>query len=357
LNYNSPIVSPRGLASEAGHNMSDINYQTNYQDRNLNITVNCNDLKDCIIHFKVNDGEQQNLSMPRNSNKPSEFNFAINNINTDNHVQYSFTTINNNSIANDSSWFSWPEKSLNTISFTNHHWITTFFDDFNGPLNRNIWNVEINNSGGGNNEAQAYIDDTSTVRTENSCLILQANKANVMGKSYTSGRINSIGKLEIKYGKIEAKIKMPKTACLWSAMWCLPADCKPWGHGCAEIDIVEFVGRWKNQAAGSINYDPWPNNKWVSNRYTLTDGKNFYDDFHVFGINWQPNKIEYFIDGNLYGTFGPESLQSKWTCNDANYYIIFNVAVSGTLGGEITCDDLFPDRMLVDWIKISELSM
>lgn len=323
--------------------------------------------KQAIIHFCVNNGHLQNVEMTSVNNV---YYFAINNVTKDQQLSYSFTYIPENCGAIDTEWTyvnnnnsvtKVVTKIVNTVTNVvkpDDKWVVTFFDDFNGPLDRSKWSPEISNNGGGNGEAQAYIDDNSTVRTENGCLVLQANRANAMDRNYTSGRINSKDKVEMKYGKIEARIKMPKTDSLWSAFWLLSNDGKTWGHGAAEIDIVEFVGRNKNRPSGAINYDPWPQNKYVSENYTFPNGENAYDNFHIYSVNWQPNKIEYFVDNNLYCTFTPESLKSRWTLNDdTKWYIILNVAISGALGGNIKDSDVFPDKMLVDWVKISQFKM
>lgn len=325
-----------------------------YANNNFNIVFKpSQQVSRAILHFTVDSGAQQNLDMPKDGNT---FNFAINNIHPTNKVTYSFTYFTQNGAA-DSQVFGTSNQTQPQPKPQNDddRWVTVFFDDFNGPLDRSRWSVE-QVSKPANNESQAYIDDPSTVRTENGCLILQCNRANAMGKQFTSGRINSMNKFQTKYGKIEARIKMPKCACLWSAFWLLANDGKTWGYGAAEIDVVEFVGRNNNHASGAINYDPWPHNKFVSKSYTLPQG-NYYDDFHVFGINWQPDKIDYFIDNHLYCTFSPASLQSRWTCNEAEYYIVLNVACEGALGGQVCDSDVFPDRMCVDWVKVSQLKM
>ena len=98
-------------------------------------------------------------------------------------------------------------------------------DEFDGTeLNRNNWNVEVNGNGGGNNELQYYVDNTKNLEVSNGTLKIHALRENYGNKSYTSGRINSKGKQEFKYGKIEARMKLPRFSGIWPAFWTLGAN-------------------------------------------------------------------------------------------------------------------------------------
>ena len=116
-----------------------------------------------------------------------------------------------------------------------------------GTLNPDRWNIEVNGSGGGNNELQFYTDRSENVRVGddgkgNGCLILTARRENYNNRNFTSGRINSKTKVAFTHGKIEASIKIPTTANgLWPAFWMMGNDYDQVGWPrCGETDIMEM---------------------------------------------------------------------------------------------------------------------
>lgn len=359
--------------------MSSSDYST-FVWYNENANIQFTPTKPCnkaIIHFCINGGAQQNIEM---TSKNNVYYFAINGITSKVPFKYSFTYFLQNFGAVDTQWYLVNDNPVNTIvnkvvdvvkpvvnkvvdvvKPDEDKWIVTFFDDFNGPLDRSKWNVEVNNDGlKNNNEQQAYIDDNSTVRTENGCLVLQANRANAMDRNYTSGRINSMGKVEFKYGKIEARIKMPTCKSSWCACWLLPGNKSQSWPLLGEIDIVECVGERNTKPTGAINFGDnlWPKNRFVYETYNFPNGQDASSDFHIYEIIWDPNMIRWFIDGNLYSTKTPEDLKpDSWKLNDNSFFLILNVAVGGFLTSGVKETDNFPDQMLVDWIKVSSWKM
>ncbi len=355
--------------------------QSIWYNPNLNIVFKPNNsCKSVILHFNVNNGAQQNLNMSFD-NSQKQYNFGLNGVGKDQLVNYSFTYFPNDSGAVDTAWFNSKaqtqtpnqnnpvapapivsNKSNEKVDYSkpsDSNWIVTFFDDFDGPLNRNIWNVEVTNSGGGNNEAQSYVDRPNTVYTEKGCLILQCNKESDSGKEYTSGRVNTKGKFSTQYGKWEARIKVPKGSPMWCAFWALAAP--PHNQWCVdgiEIDIMECVGRSCNKPTGAINFSDkgWPHNRFVYESYEFKD-TDASQDFHIYSIIWEPNSIKWFVDGNLYSTKTAEDLKPDlWNCHKP-YFIILNNAISGLLGGPISDKDEFPQKMYIDYVKISQWKM
>jgi len=111
---------------------------------------------------------------------------------------------------------------------------------------KNKWTVVVDGDGGGNRELQYYSRKNISVGKEplsgESCMIIKAKKSNYKSKPATSGRITTQNKMTFQYGKVEARIKMPKTANgLWPAFWLLGSDnnVNVWPK-CGEIDIVEM---------------------------------------------------------------------------------------------------------------------
>ena len=164
-------------------------------------------------------------------------------------------------------------------------------DEFDGTeLNRNNWNVEVNGNGGGNNELQYYVDRTNNIQVSDGTLKITARKENYGGKSYTSGRINSKGKQEFKYGKIEARMKLPRFSGIWPAFWTLGAnyDTVGWPK-CGEMDIMEAIND-NNTVFANLHWS-------YKNTQADTKGKT-YDvgdrtQWHTYGMDMYMKDIPF----------------------------------------------------------------
>lgn len=232
-------------------------------------------------------------------------------------------------------------------------------DNFNtdGVLNSDIWSFDIgtgpNGDGWGNNELQYYTDRPENIKVEDGMLKITAIKELYLGSPYTSAKIITKGKVNQKYGRIEARIKMPWGKGLWPAFWMLGADIddNPWPNA-GEIDIVEYLGHQPTKILGTVHGPGYSGGASISKSYTLTKGR-FDTDFHVFGIEWGENYINYYVDDVLYNQITPEDVPGEWVFNKP-YYIILNMAVGGNLPGSPNADTSFPQTMLIDYIRIYE---
>ena len=247
-----------------------------------------------------------------------------------------------------------------------HQWgeyTLVWSDEFEGTtLNTDNWSVEVNGSGGGNQEKQYYTDRPENLRVENGNLVIEARKEEYNNRSYTSARINSRGKKYFKYGKIEANIMFPKGGGTWPAFWMMGNDYSKVGWPkCGEIDIIEHVGNQPRMASFAL-HTPYKNgtkgNNWSARSYM----DNLEEEYHVYGIEW----IEDDFNGmdRIYFTIDGERLASQLEDAehvDENYYwpfnkdhfIIFNLAIGGTMGGNVD-DAIFenPILMKVDWVRV-----
>ena len=132
-------------------------------------------------------------------------------------------------------------------------------DDFNGTeLNREDWNVETHKKGWVNDELQAYVDSTDNIKVQDGNLVIQPIKTVDQdgNASYTSGRINTQGKHDFKYGYFECRAKVPTGKGYLPAFWMMPTDENLYGQWpkCGEIDIMEVMGQETNKAYGTIHY-------------------------------------------------------------------------------------------------------
>jgi beta-glucanase (GH16 family) len=227
--------------------------------------------------------------------------------------------------------------------------------DTNDALNSNIWsyNIGIGANGWGNNELQYYTNRNENISIENGNLKITALKETYLGASYTSARILTKGKFEQKYGRIEARIKLPWGKGVWPAFWMLGAnsDTVLWPQ-CGEIDIMEYIGSKPTQVLGTVHGPGYSAGESVSKKYTLPNNR-FDNDFHIFGIEWGENYINYYVDDVLYNQITPKNVKGEWVFNQP-FYILLNLAVGGNLPGSPNSETVFPQTMLVDYVRVYE---
>lgn len=236
-----------------------------------------------------------------------------------------------------------------------------FVDDFSS-FNSNVWNKETHPSGWTNEELQSYSPDNVTTGKDGNRTVLILTAENKNGR-IISGRVNSKGKKAFKYGKIEASIKLPKTANgLWPAFWMMGNNSKEW-PACGEIDIMEMGDSEgiRNKTTSSrvntaIHYGI--NTAGHEQQYFAADfGKNLQDgDYHTYTMEWDEKNIRVLIDGTLFNTF---STSSNPYFHD-EFFILFNLAVGGTFTGITDLSDITALKngqkaaMYIDWIKITK---
>jgi len=243
-------------------------------------------------------------------------------------------------------------------------WKLAWSDEFNAP-NGSVpdpakWTYDIGGKGWGNKELETYTNRRENVSIENGMLVIRALKENYTGpdgiaREYTSARLLTKKLFSQTYGRFEARIKIPYGQGLWPAFWMLGNDIdKPGGWpGCGEIDIMENIGREPGMIHGTVHGPQYFGAKGIGAPYSLSDGRRFADDFHIFALDWEPNQIRFYADGNLYHTVTPASLPAgaKWVY-DHPFFIILNVAVGGGWPGNPDATTTFPQTMQVDYVRV-----
>ncbi|MFT7699894.1 MAG: beta-glucanase (GH16 family), partial [Candidatus Krumholzibacteriia bacterium] len=168
-----------------------------------------------------------------------------------------------------------------------------------------------------------------------------------------SGRIKTKDLFEKTYGRFEARIKVPIGQGIWPAFWMLGEniDEVPW-PACGEIDILEYRGHEPLVLHGSIHGPGHAGGNAFTKRHTLEQG-GFNLDFHEFAVEWEENQITWFIDGVVYHTATPADLPagSTWVY-DHPYFILLNVAVGGGFPGSPDDTTVFPQTMLIDYVRV-----
>ncbi|MBT8324003.1 MAG: glycoside hydrolase family 16 protein [Winogradskyella sp.] len=227
-----------------------------------------------------------------------------------------------------------------------------------GSLNPNVWNFDIGNGeaegipGWGNNELQYYTDRPENAVIENGMLKITARQEQFEGQGYTSARIQTKGKFQQQYGRFEARIKLPWGQGIWPAFWMLGDDnngTEVWPQ-IGEIDIMENRGQEPTLITGSVHGPGYSAGQAISKPYELQNDR-FDTGFHIFGIEWGENYINYYVDDVLYNQITPEDVPGEWVFND-DFYIIMNVAVGGSFVGPPSEDTVFPQTMLVDYVRV-----
>ena len=230
-------------------------------------------------------------------------------------------------------------------------------DEFDGTsLDESNWTPQTGGGGWGNQEAQYYTDRSENLRVEDGCLVIEARKESYGGNEYTSARIYSKGKREFTYGKLEANISLPSGVGTWPAFWSL-GNRGSWPN-CGEIDIMEHTGSVPNRIFGTLHTLKDRSGSKSSRAYTGIS--NIENNFHVYGVEWTKEEksgkdvIRFYIDNVVYSEQVEEVIDDDdyWPFNRPNYFII-NLALGGTLGGNIH-DDMFvsPVLMKVDWVRV-----
>ena len=234
-------------------------------------------------------------------------------------------------------------------------WADEFTID--GTPDSSKWNFDIGTgqNGWGNNELQYYTDRLQNIEVKNGMLHIKAVKEAYLGASYTSAKITTKGTFEQKYGRYEAKIKLPWGQGLWPAFWLLGDDSNGsviWPQ-IGEIDIMEYRGQQPTIVHGSIHGPGYSAGEAITKSYSLPNDR-FDTDFHIFGIEWGPNYINYYVDDVLYNQITPSSLPAgaEWVFNDNNFYIILNLAVGGSFVGSPNTQTVFPQEMIVDYVRV-----
>jgi len=255
-----------------------------------------------------------------------------------------------------------------SITWDSRQWSLLWSDEFDGaagtPINAEFWTAEIGGHGWGNNELEYYTD-----RIENVSLDGQGNLAiNAIQENpgdytchygvceYTSARIVTMDKFQFTYGRVEARLKIPRGQGIWPAFWMLGADFGTVGWpGSGEIDIMENVGKEPRIVYGTVHGPGYSGGNGIGGT-GLTREVDYADDFHVYAIDWDVDAIRWYIDGELFQIVSLNDLNGReWVFNH-DFFLILNVAVGGNWPGMPDETTVMPQQMLVDYVRVYQLA-
>lgn len=222
-------------------------------------------------------------------------------------------------------------------------------DEFTGDqLNAAHWNYDL---GPFNNELQYYKQQNTTVH--NGYLIIKAKVEKMEGKIYTSSRLTTQNKKTFKFGRIDIRAMMPKGKGLFPALWMLGSSFASVGWPkCGEIDIMETVGGGGRDsvAYGTAHWEFNGQHVSYGGHKGLNNGKLLGDEFHVYTIIWTPTEIKWYIDDIKYHTI--DITPADLVPFTKEFFFIFNVAVGGEWAGSPDATTAFPQRMVVDYVRV-----
>ena len=242
-------------------------------------------------------------------------------------------------------------------------WTLVWSDEFNntdgsGP-DPSKWVVETGGGGWGNNELEYYTARPQNAFQRDGNLVIQVLKEKFTGpdgvsRDYTSARLKTLGKFSQAYGRFEARIKIPRGQGIWPAFWMMGDDIDKVGWPtCGEIDIMENIGKEPSLVHGTIHGPGYSGDKGPTASYESSDHRPFADDFHIYAVEWEPEAIRFYVDDHLYATRTPTDLPkgTKWVY-DHPFFLLLNVAVGGDWPGAPDATSVYPQTMLVNYVRV-----
>ena len=235
-------------------------------------------------------------------------------------------------------------------------WELVWQDEFEGPAGTppapERWKHDVGGEGWGNAQLEF-----NTNRPENASLdgegnlVITARKERYGTNDYTSARINTSGRFDRAYGRYEARIQLPVGRGIWPAFWLLGSDIGSVGWpDCGEIDIMEYRGQLPSIVRGSLHGPGYSGGDNVGAEHVAA-GVRLNEDFHVYAVEWEPNRIRWQLDGVTFFEATPAQLPAgkRWVF-DHPHFIILNLAVGGHFVGPVDRTTVFPQQMKVDYV-------
>lgn len=243
----------------------------------------------------------------------------------------------------------------------------TWSDEFeSNHLDTDKWSYHLgtgcpNLCNWGNNEEQFFTDSEENLYFKEGNLIIEAKQENVSGKKYTSSRIHTDDKFEFQYGRVDIRANMPEVPGTWVALFMLNKeytinDPSAWWPSGGEIDIMEYLGENHNDILGTGHYGTdFPNNhRFNSVHFDALNNKGFDEEYYVFSIIWEEDKITWLVNDIEYHTMTPETTNQNgqpYPFND-QFYFVFAHSVGGNLPSVSPMAENFPSFVVVDYIRV-----
>ncbi|MFF8386526.1 ricin-type beta-trefoil lectin domain protein [Streptomyces kanasensis] len=241
----------------------------------------------------------------------------------------------------------------------------TFSDDFDGAAGSAVdgakWQIETGDNVD-NHERQYYTAGNRNAALDGrGNLVITARRENPGNHQcwygrceYTSARLNTAGRFTTTYGRVEARMKVPRGQGMWPAFWMLGNDIGQVGWPASgEIDVMENVGFEPSTVHGTLHGPGYSGSGGIGAGYTLPGGQAFADAFHTFAVDWSPGAVTWSVDGTVYQRRTPADLGGRQWVFDKPFFLILNLAVGGYWPGDPDGSTVFPQQLLVDYVRVT----
>ncbi len=241
-------------------------------------------------------------------------------------------------------------------------WHLAWSDEFNGPNGSSPdpskWAIELGGKGFGNHELETYTGRPANAQQMDGHLVITARKEDLTGpdgtpRNYTSARLRTQGHFAQAYGRFEARMQLPLGKGIWPAFWLLGDNIEttPW-PACGEIDIMEDIGE-ASTVYSTLHGPGYSGGHAISAKFPLPAGETINTAFHTYAVEWAPDDIKFFFDNHLIAHRTPADLPAgaAWAYNHP-FFILLNLAVGGDWPGNPDATTAFPQRMLVDYVRV-----
>ena len=236
-------------------------------------------------------------------------------------------------------------------------------DEFNQPADSlpdpSKWTHDVGAGGWGNAELQRYTDARENCRVvadeaalDGRALAIRAIRT--AAGEFTSARIKTQGKFAVTYGRIEARLRPPRGRGLWPAFWMLGESIAKAGWpACGEIDVMELLGHDPARVHGTLHGPGYSGDKGLTASTIHAAGTALSDGYHVYAVEWSPDRIEWSLDGVTYASRTADRLPSggRWVF-DAPMFLLLNLAVGGNWPGPPDAATSFPQTFLIDYVRV-----
>ncbi|MTB52549.1 family 16 glycosylhydrolase [Lewinella sp. W8] len=237
--------------------------------------------------------------------------------------------------------------------------VLVWADEFDGTglPDPEKWNYDLGGHGWGNNELQHYTNRERNARQENGHLIIEAHREEYENRQYTSARLITRERASWNRGRVAVRAKLPSGVGTWPAIWMLGTDIRKVGWPtCGEIDIMEHVGYEPDTIYGTVHTRAYNHSigTHLSDNIYLPDAESA---FHTYSVDWHDDRLEFALDGEVYFTFRKQAgaTRAEWPF-DQPHYLLLNLAVGGNWGGSRGVDEnIWPQRMEVDWVRVYDM--
>jgi len=249
-----------------------------------------------------------------------------------------------------------PETSL-VIDNQGRKWQVIWQDEFNDTsIDLSKWDYDTGGDGFGNDELQYYTDRSDNSYVEDGNLVIAAREESYRDHDYTSAKLRTKYSMNIQYGRIDIRARLPQGKGLWPAFWMLSteSDYGEWPAS-GEIDIMELLGHQPSIVYGTLHYtaNKSDSHHESGDQYQLNQG-TFADDFHTFSLVWEKDRFEWYVDDEMY------QAQTEWKSAgydypapfDKRFYLIMNLAVGGEWPGSPNSSTQFPQKLVIDYVRV-----